>query len=459
MIMEEYADKLLEIKEFLKNKNPARMSISGISRELGMRRSSVSKYLDMLQLTGDVTMVPFGKSKLFTISQRVPYNALFDVSPNGIVIMDAQGSVEMVNKKFATDFQIANVNNIIGCDICRFGLKVFSDPAIQKNIRRLISGSLYIKEMQYIEEKTNQVYYIKFLPTVSNQGEQHIMINVEDITTQVLKDEAFTILDKRLRTIFDEVPSGILFFRADGTILNANPASLRLFGIKKIQDMINFNLFDLICAKDKFMGLIKEGKVNDIDIGCDFDILKHVKKMPTIKSGIAYFDVVFTPITTKDREDNLKEYAIMFKDITAEKMVEKELKFKESRYRSFFDNTCNGMLIYQPVDNGEDYIIKDINRATEIILGIRKQDIIGKSLFTLFPDLLGFKVRELLKLINFTEQPEVVPPLQYIVGEDQPWCSHYVFKLPSGEIASFMIDVSDEMKAEAISTAKVCKLS
>jgi PAS domain-containing protein len=415
--------------------------------------------MDMLQLTGDVTMVPFGKSKLFTISQRVPYNALFDVSPNGIVIMDAHGSVEMVNKKFATDFQIANVNNIIGCDICRFGLKVFSDPAIQKNIRRLISGSLYVKEMQYIEEKTNQVYYIKFLPTVSNQGEQHIMINVEDITTQVLKDEAFTILDKRLRTIFDEVPSGILFFRADGTILNANPASLRLFGIKKIQDMINFNLFDLICAKDKIMGLIKEGKVNDIDIGCDFDILKHVKKMPTIKSGIAYFDVVFTPITTKDREDNLKEYAIMFKDITAEKMVEKELKFKESRYRSFFDNTCNGMLIYQPVDNGEDYIIKDINRATEIILGIRKQDIIGKCLFTLFPDLLGFKIRELLKRINFTEQPEVVPPLQYIVGEDQPWCYHYVFKLPSGEIASFMFDVSDEIKAEAVSTAKVCKLS
>jgi PAS domain S-box-containing protein len=223
--------------------------------------------------------------------------------------------------------------------------------------------------------------------------------------------------------------------------------------------MINFNLFDLICAKDKIMGLIKEGKVNDIDIGCDFDVLKHVKKMPTIKSGISYFDVVFTPITTKDREDNLKEYAIMFKDITAEKMVEKDLKFKESRYRSFFDNTCNGMLIYQPIDNGEDYIIKDINRATEIILGIRKQDIIGKNLFILFPDLLGFKVRELLKRINFTEQPEVVPPLQYIVKEDQPWCSHYVFKLPSGEIASFMIDVSDEMKAEEIASAKVCKLS
>lgn len=458
MTMEEYADKLVTIKRFLQDKSPSRMSISAISRELGMRRSSVSKYLDMLQLTGDVTMIPFGKSKQYTVSQRVPYNALIDISPNGILVIDAGGRIEMANKKFATDFGIDNVNKIIGSNICDINLRVFSDPSIQKNIRRLIAGSLYIKEMQYIEEKANRVYYIKFTPTVSNHGSQHLMINVEDITSQVQKDEAFSILDKRLRTIFDEVPSGILFFRADGTILNANPASLKLFGISKLQDMLSINLFDFICTKDKFTSLINEGKVNDIDVGCDFDVLKNVKNIPTTRSGISYFDVVFTPITTKDSGQNLKEYAIMFKDITAEKMVEKELRFKESRYRSFFDNTCNGMLIYQPVDNGEDYIIKDINRATEIILAIMKEDIIGKRIFTVFPDLLGFKVRELLKRVNFTEQPEVVPPLQYVVGEDRPWCSHYVFKLPSGEIASFMIDVSDEMKAEAISKAQVCKI-
>lgn len=454
--MEEYADKLVTIKQFLQDKSPSRMSISAISRELGMRRSSVSKYLDMLQLTGDVTMIPFGKSKQYTVSQRVPYNALIDISPNGILVLDASGRVDMVNKKFATDFEIDNVNKIIGSNIFDLKLKVFSDPSIQKNIRRLIAGSLYIKEMQYIEEKANRVYYVKFLPTVSNQGSQHLMINVEDITSQVQKDEAFSILDKRLRTIFDEVPSGILFFRADGTILNANPATLKLFGLTKLQDLLSISLFDFICTKDKFTSLIKEGKVNDIDVGCDFDVLKNIKMIPTTKSGISYFNVVFTPITTRDSDHNLREYAIMLKDITAEKMVEKELRFKESRYRSFFENTCNGMLIYQPIDRGEDYIIKDINRATETILGIKKQDIIGNRIFTMFPDLLNFGVRELLKRIYFTDMPEVAPPLQYVIGEDQPWCSHYVFKLPSGEIASFMIDVSDEMKA--IEQARVCKI-
>jgi PAS domain S-box-containing protein len=457
--MEEYANKLIAIKEFLQSRSPTRMSISAISRELGMRRSSVSKYLDMLQLTGDVTMVPFGKSKQYTVSQRVPYNALIDISPNSIVVLDARGRIEMVNKKFDADFEVDNVNRIIGSSLCDLGLRVFSDTSIQKNIRRLIAGSLYIKEMQYIDEKTDRVYYINFLPTVSNRGGQHLAINVEDITSQVLKDEAFSILDKRLRTIFDEVPSGIMFFRADGTILNANPASLKLFGISKLQDMLRINLFDFICTKDKFTSLINEGKVNEIDAGCDFDALKNVRRIPTTKSGISYFDIVFTPITTKDKESSLKEYAIMFKDITSEKMVEKELRFKESRYRSFFENTCNGMLIYQPIDKGEDYIIKDVNRATEVILAIKKQDIVGNRLFTVFPDLLNFGARKLLKRVYFTKQPEVAPPLQYMIGEGQPWCSRYVFTLPSGEIASFMIDVSDEMKAESIAQARVCKIN
>ena len=117
--MEEYAEKLLRIKEFLHSKHPARMSISAISRELGMRRSSVSKYLDMLQLPGDVAMVPFGKSKLYTISQRVPYNAIFDVSPSDIVILDSRGHIEMANKKFAAEFEIDGVNRIIGFNVCK----------------------------------------------------------------------------------------------------------------------------------------------------------------------------------------------------------------------------------------------------------------------------------------------------------------------------------------------------
>ncbi|MDD4137552.1 MAG: hypothetical protein PHT99_06625, partial [Methanoregula sp.] len=53
---------------------------------------------------------------------------------------------------------------------------------------------------------------------------------------------------------------------------------------------------------------------------------------------------------------------------------------------------------------------------------------------------------DLLLRVLTTDKPEFVPPLKYRKREDFPWISHYVFKLPSGEIASFMVDVTDAVK-------------
>ncbi|MDD3136344.1 MAG: histidine kinase, partial [Methanoregula sp.] len=64
-------------------------------------------------------------------------------------------------------------------------------------------------------------------------------------------------------------------------------------------------------------------------------------------------------------------------------------------------------------------------------------------LFEEFPELPDPEVHDLLLRVLITDKPEFVPPLKYRNREDFPWISHYVFKLPSGEIASFMVDVTD----------------
>jgi PAS domain-containing protein len=136
-------------------------------------------------------------------------------------------------------------------------------------------------------------------------------------------------------------------------------------------------------------------------------------------------------------------------DVTDRKRAEEALKrtqFKEVRYHSFFENTCNGVLIYEPVGNGEEYIIKDVNRVTAELLRMTKEDLVGKRLFEEFPELPEPMVHDLLLRVLNSDQPEFVAPLKYRNREDFPWISHYVFKLPSGEIASFMVDVTDAVK-------------
>lgn len=79
---------------------------------------------------------------------------------------------------------------------------------------------------------------------------------------------------------------------------------------------------------------------------------------------------------------------------------------------------------------------------------MNKEDLVGKKLFEEFPDLPSPYIHDLLYRVLTTDKPEFVTPLKYRNREDFPWISHYVFKLPSGEIASFMIDVTEAVNED-----------
>ncbi|MDD4254009.1 MAG: PAS domain S-box protein [Methanofollis sp.] len=451
--MDENEDKYHRVLDLLQRQYPRGMSISAIARDVDMNRGSVSKYLEVLLSRGDVRMEPFGKSKVYTASQRVPFSDLFDYLSNAIVILDADLHILMVNKNFITTFGILRERHVMGRGLYDMGLQLFDDQSIRRNIERVRQSETFITEMQYIEDGTNRIFLIEFFPTVSYAGKPGIMISLKDITRWKKTEEALKNTEKKIRTIFETVPSGIIFFEADGTILNANQASLDLLGIKSFQDLMNANLFDISCYKEKIQGLILQAKVAEIELTCDFDRLRRGDLIPTTRSGVAYFFVVFAPIAMEGGGVP-HEFAILFRDITAEKLARKELIFKETRYRSFFDNTCNGVLIYEPIDDGNEYLFKDINRATETILQMKKEDLIGKKLFEEFPDLPDPDVRDALIRVLTTEKPEFLAPLQYRKGKNFPWMSHYIFKLPSGEIASFMVDVSEAVREDAASRTR-----
>lgn len=443
--MNEYQEKISLVRQFLMEKSPQKMSISTISRSLGINRGTVAKYLEILRINGQVTMTHYGKAKLYTISERIPTLSLFDYTTDIVVILDSGARIMMANKSFFSKFDILKERELVGSNIFSMRLDIFSDASIQKNINRMIQGEKFLHEMHHIDERTNQIYSIKFIPTVSLEGNKNSMIALRDVTDQKQTEEALSISDEKLRTIFKKVPSGILFFSESGNIINANCASLRMLGVTDYQDLIHTNLFDLFCRKERIKDILMNGEIGEIEFICDFDRLKQEEIMPTSKSGIAYFEASFTHISS---ETGFQEYAIILMDVTAERMAKKELKFYESRYRSFFDYTCTGVLIYQPVDDGNDFVIKDVNQALEIILQVKKEEIVGEKLFVRFPDLPITSVRQALNRVNSTGIPEVVPPLQYVRNETSPWLTHFIFKLPTGEIASFMMDISEDLRDE-----------
>jgi PAS domain-containing protein len=446
-----YQETSHKIIELLHNKAPRPLSISAISRELGLHRSGVANYLEMLQTTGEVKMSPFGRSKCYTIAERVPYTPLLDIYTDAVVVLDNRGCIEMANKKFFLMFDILQDSDIIGLNIAALHLDIFSLPSIQKNIRKMLDGSLYETEIQYIEKSTKQVFDLRFIQNVSNKGSTSFLVNISDITYQTQQQDELKILEKKLGAIFDEVPVGIMFVDACGTLLKANKASMDMLSIRDSKSSMALNVLDLLDISSLISGEdIAEDLLNKGAIA-ESEIIYHVNKLQ-VDSGhrekrVVFLKLTVAPLTAVNGGKLLKEYMILLRDITAERNSITELDKKGTRYRSFFDDACNGMLILQMDNNKDDLRFKDVNKAAEQLLRIKKEDVIGKRCSDVFPRL---RPPEYMEGANaaLDGAPQTLPPLQYVGRHKGPWISHYLFTLPSGEIASLVIDVRKDCRKD-----------
>ena len=440
-----YEEEFGRILNLLEEHATTGMSVTAVARELGITRASAAKYLDILAVNGDVWMERFGQKKLYRRAQRLPLREIFNHSPNALVILDADLKICMVNASFITTLGIRPGHNLIGIPIFDLDLPVFSDTPVRRNIERIHRSETFLDEMQLIDERTDRIYLVSFAPIVSQTRNPEILVTLREITALRKTEIALKNSEQKITTLFQTVPSGIVIFAADGTILNANHASLQILGLRALEQLSSASIFTLACSPGTLESLIHAGQVAEIELACDFDRMKQ-EQISSTKSGVAYFNVVFTPIPHENGGPP-NEFAILFKDITSDRRERKDLTFRETRYRSLFENTCNGVIIYGVIHGGEGFVFNDINRVAEEILGIKKEDLVGRRVREVFPDLAEPGLCETMRRAFARESSVFLPPLQYRKGQGA-WIWHYLFKLPSGELASIMIDVSEELRDE-----------
>ena len=123
------------------------------------------------------------------------------------------------------------------------------------------------------------------------------------------------------------------------------------------------------------------------------------------------------------------------------------IKESESRFRAVFENMSNGVTILEAIKNGKDFIFKDFNKATERIDKITKQDVIGKSVLTVFPRFKDRGFFDIFTRVWETGKPEDHPPMLYEDDRIKSWRTNYVYKLPNGEIVCIYEDVTAQKQA------------
>ncbi len=139
-----------------------------------------------------------------------------------------------------------------------------------------------------------------------------------------------------------------------------------------------------------------------------------------------------------------------FKDVTMQKKAYEEIKENEERYRELFDNMSSGVVVYEAVDNGKDFIIKNFNKAAQSIEKISEEEVIGKSVLKVFPGLKDLGLFDVFKRVYKTGRPEKHPISFYRDDRISGWRRNYVYRLPSGELVAVYDDMTRQKQAEKL---------
>jgi PAS domain S-box-containing protein len=136
-------------------------------------------------------------------------------------------------------------------------------------------------------------------------------------------------------------------------------------------------------------------------------------------------------------------------DITDRKRVEEVLHESEEKFRQLFSRMPSAVAIYDAVDGGQDFIIKDLNIAAEKIERISKDEVIGKRVTQVFPGVEDFGIFAVFQRVWRTGQPEYFPSARYSDDRDPgTWRESWVYKLETGEVVAIYHDITERKRAE-----------
>ncbi|MFZ4400355.1 MAG: ATP-binding protein [Bacteroidales bacterium] len=170
--------------------------------------------------------------------------------------------------------------------------------------------------------------------------------------------------EAKFRTIFDESPIGIEIYNREGMQIDANPASLKMFGIPDISEIQNFNIFDGTSLDTGKKERLRKAQSVSYQSLFDFEKVKELHQYKTNKTGKAYFDYIITPLLNSD-ENTIDGYLLQVQDISEYKRAEEAILQSKNDWEDTFNSITDIITIHD-----KDFNIISANKAGKEILNL-----------------------------------------------------------------------------------------
>lgn len=230
------------------------------------------------------------------------------------------------------------------------------------------------------EKESNQRFVVQTISEIS-----------EIINNKRRLEKDLDFLNITLQSIGD----GVITTDANGNVTNLNSVAESLTGWslidalnKPIQDVFQiFNCETRTKVKDPVSTVLKtRRKVN---------LSNHTVLIS--KEGLEYH-ISDSAAPILDKDDSILGVILVFSDVSEKYQIEQSVRESEKRYRALVDEMKYGLALHEIITDDEgrvvDYVFIDVNPAYEKQTGLLRQDIIGKRVLEVLPEVESYWIEK-----------------------------------------------------------------
>jgi PAS domain S-box-containing protein len=259
------------------------MSISDLAQQLRMNRNSVAKYLEILQISGQVDVKITGTSKIYTISQQVPVSAMLGFSSDMIVMINRDGRIIQVNDLFLK-FTGVSREDLIGKKFSDITIDFLKDLPLDEILKGSSEKKIDTTEKKVIFAGDETYLRIKTASTIFDDGKEGITIIIEDITERKHAELALAEREKLYRSVIENIRDVFYRTNKDNMLIMASPSWASMLGYDSPDECIGQDIadkfwFEPSLRKDFLKTIGENGFVRDYEIK-----LKHKNGTPVYVS-------------------------------------------------------------------------------------------------------------------------------------------------------------------------------
>jgi PAS domain S-box-containing protein len=305
-----------------------------------------------------------------------------------------------------------------------------------KRLRRL--GSFRFETLQ--RNRDGEIFPIELtLNYVMQNGHEFCLGIGRDITERKRIEEALKANAEKYRAVVEDQVELICRFVPDGTITFANRAFCQFYG-KTSEEVVGKSYLSLIAEPQypvftaSIEDLLSEpGKVI-------YDIQPYIKG-----EGTMWMEQTLRALISGNGQ--VEKFQVVLRDITDKRKAEQALRESKEQYQLVFDRMQDGFAVFEILygddDKATDARFLEVNPAFERIAGVKGNDVVGKTLWEVFPT-MRLKSVELWKDLISKSKNVLIEEL-YAVTLDK-YLRISGLSLKKGRYAVLISDMTEQKK-------------